>query len=73
MPRRKRTTPAQAASKRKTARLSAPRRESGRKGTPARPEETPRGKEDGLIIVGVGASAGGLEALRTMFGGMPPD
>ena len=25
------------------------------------------------FIVGVGASAGGLEALRTLFGGMPPD
>jgi chemotaxis response regulator CheB len=25
------------------------------------------------FIVGVGASAGGLEALRTLFGGMPAD
>jgi two-component system CheB/CheR fusion protein len=25
------------------------------------------------FVVGVGASAGGLEALRTLFGGMPPD
>ena len=27
----------------------------------------------GPFVVGVGASAGGLEALRTLFGGMPPD
>jgi len=62
MPRRKRTPPARPASKRKIARPDGPR-----------PESAPGGKEDGLIIVGVGASAGGLEAFTQLLEGLPND
>ena len=44
--------------------------EPGQKGD-IEPEETT--EEPPFIIAGIGASAGGLEALETLFGNMPPD
>jgi two-component system, chemotaxis family, CheB/CheR fusion protein len=35
--------------------------------------ETPKSKEPSFSVVGIGASAGGLEALRDFFGPMPED
>ncbi len=36
-------------------------------------EQEERGRPDSFPIVGVGSSAGGLEALKTLFGAMPTD
>src|SRR6185436_14256162 len=56
---RKRTTPAQPPPKGRTARPNSPRA--------GRPER------DGLIVVGVGASAGGLEAFTHLLEALPND
>ena len=68
------------------AKRSAERSKTARRPTPARPEaavpqRTAAGTSDtaadcgtpGPIVVGIGASAGGLEAFRTFLDAMPPD
>ena len=68
------------------AKRSAKRSKTARRPTPARPEaavpqRTAAGSSDtaadcgtpGPIVVGIGASAGGLEAFRTFLDAMPPD
>lgn len=45
----------------------SPGQESATSGAPAREARTD------LRVVGIGASAGGLESLETLFGGLPPD
>ncbi|HXT80663.1 MAG TPA: chemotaxis protein CheB, partial [Acetobacteraceae bacterium] len=44
-----------------------------RAGPPAPANEPTSGKPKGLLIVGIGASAGGLQAFRAFFAGMPAD
>lgn len=39
---------------------------------PAQPQVAPR-RLDPITVAGIGASAGGVEALRTLFGALPPD
>src|SRR5271165_6919658 len=61
------------------AKRSAKRSKTARRPAPARPEDAvpPRTAADrgtpGPIVVGIGASAGGLEAFRTFLDAMPPD
>lgn len=44
-----------------------------RKLAPASPARTPKVDGQPPIVVGIGASAGGLEALKAFFGAMPPN
>ncbi len=60
--------------KKKAARAGAssrPHRPRGRAGTAGRPVDRPDGERSGPPVVGIGASAGGLQALASLFGAMP--
>src|SRR5262245_26978073 len=73
MPRRKRKPPAQRTPKGKPARHPAPRAKRADAPAPDAPQAGPRRGTDGLIVVGVGASAGGLEAFTRLLETLPDD
>jgi two-component system CheB/CheR fusion protein len=72
MPRRKRTTPAQRPPKGRTAR-PAPAEKPARAVAGGRPSSASRPGREGLIVVGIGASAGGLEAFTHLLEALPDD
>jgi hypothetical protein len=49
---------------------SAGHERTGASGPDRRADAAP---QDALVIVGIGASAGGLEAFRLLLGALPPD
>ena len=53
-------------------RVARPARRAAGRGKTAESGATPTVGGDRLPIVGIGASAGGLEALKRFFGAMPP-
>ena len=58
----------------KTSRPVKPAARVGlRRRTDAAPKETVRAKSDRFLVVGIGASAGGLEAVRKLLATMPAD
>jgi two-component system CheB/CheR fusion protein len=56
---------------RKSKKAQSARRSGGARG--ADPANDPRGKREGFLIVGIGASAGGLDALGQFFKNVPVD
>lgn len=73
-PKKGKVQPARAASRKKAAPSTPKKSPTQRTAAPPEPDDVQSAAREGIdpIVVGLGASAGGLEALQTFFANMPP-